>query len=113
MVTREEIEKVCKEAFEEAAMGLSVPDLSPGKNIASDLDIDSIHVLEAMIIIEDNLHVMLDAEEFQSATTVGDLYDLIEFKIIQTAKIDKFMEEAGDNEFAKLSPIILRVLLYK
>ena len=105
MVTREEIEKVCKEAFEEAAMGLSVPDLSPGKNIASDLDIDSIHVLEAMIIIEDNLHVMLDAEEFQSATTVGDLYDLIEFKIIQTAKIDKFMEEAGDNEFAKSKAI--------
>jgi len=105
MVTREEIEKACKEAFEEAAMGLSVPDLSPGKNIASDLDIDSIHVLEAMIIIEDNLHVMLDAEEFQSATTVGDLYDLIEFKIIQTAKIDKFMEEAGDNEFAKSKAI--------
>ena len=105
MVTREEIEKVCKAAFEEAAMGLSVPDLSPEKNIASDLDIDSIHVLEAMIIIEDNLHVRLDAEEFQRATTVGDLYDLIEFKIKQTAKVDKFLEEAGDNEFAKSKAI--------
>ena len=101
MITREEIEKVCKEAFEEAAMGLYTVELTPEKNIASDLDIDSIHVLEAMIIIEDNLHVMLDAEEFQRATTVGDLYDLIEFKIKQTAKVDKFLEEAGDNEFTK------------
>ena len=101
MITREEVEKVCKDAFEEAAMGLYTVDLTPEKNIASDLDIDSIHVLEAMIIIEDNLHVMLDAEEFQRATTVGDLYDLIEFKIKQTAKIDKFLEEAGDNEFAQ------------
>ena len=105
MVTREEIEQTCKEAFEEAATGLSFPELTPEKNIASDLDIDSIHVLEAMIIIEDNLDVMLDAEEFQSATTVSDLYDLIEFKIKQKSKIDKFLEEAGDNESAKTRAI--------
>tara|TARA_B100000586_G_C19868835_1_gene325926 strand:+ start:263 stop:631 length:369 start_codon:yes stop_codon:yes gene_type:complete len=101
MVTREEIEKICKEAFEEASMGLSIPEISPEKNIAQDLDIDSIHVLETMIIIEDNLDVMLDAEEFQKATTIGDLYDLIEFKIKQKSKIDKFLEEAGDDEFAQ------------
>ena len=105
MITREEIEKVCKEAFEESAMGLSVPDISPEKNIATDLDIVSIHVIEAMIIIEDKLKVMLDAEEFQSATTISDLYDIIEFKIKQTAKVDKFLEDAGDNEYAKSKAI--------
>ena len=35
MITREEIEKVCKEAFEEAAMGLYTVELTPEKNIAS------------------------------------------------------------------------------
>ena len=33
-----------------------------------------------MIIIEDNFNIALDAEEFQKATTISDLYDLVEKK---------------------------------
>ena len=55
-----------------------------------------------MIIIEDKLEgIMLDAEEFQNAITIGDLYDLIGIKIKQKIEIDKLYEEVGDNEFAK------------
>jgi len=101
MLTRKEISKICHESFVEAAIGLNVPELSPEKQIASDLDIDSIHVLEAMIIIEDKIDIMLDAEEFQSAITIGDLYDLIGIKIKQKIEIDKLFEEAGDEESAR------------
>lgn len=101
MVTREEIEQTCKDAFDEAGMGLSFPEITPEKNIAQDLDIDSIHILETMIIIEDEFEIMLDAEEFQKASTVKDLYDLVEIKIMQAAKIKKLEEEAGDDEKAR------------
>ena len=102
MKTRKEIAKLCHDSFVEAAIGLDVPTLSPEKQIASDLDIDSIHVLEAMIIIEDKLEgIMLDAEEFQNAITVGDLYNLIGIKIKQQIEIEKLYKEVGDNEFAK------------
>jgi len=102
MKTRKEIAKICHDSFVEAAIGLDVPTLSPEKQIASDLDIDSIHVLEAMIIIEDKLEgIMLDAEEFQNAITVGDLYNLIGIKIKQQIEIEKLYKEVGDNEFAK------------
>ena len=102
MLTRKDIAKICHDSFVEAAIGLDVPKLSPEKQIASDLDIDSIHVLEAMIIIEDKLEgIMLDAEEFQNAITIGDLYDLIGIKIKQKIEIDKLYEEVGDNELAK------------
>jgi len=102
MKTRKEIAKICHDSFVEAAIGLDVPTLTPEKQIASDLDIDSIHVLEAMIIIEDKLEgIMLDAEEFQNAITIGDLYNLIGIKIKQQIEIEKLQKEAGDNEFAK------------
>ena len=48
--------------------------------ITLDLEIDSIHILETMIIIEDTFNIMLDAEEFQKATTISDLYDMVERK---------------------------------
>ena len=54
-----------------------------------------------MIIIEDKIDIMLDAEEFQSAITIGDLYDLIGIKIKQKIEIDKLFEEAGDDESAR------------
>ena len=101
MVTREEIEQKCKDAFDEAGMGLSFPEITPEKNIAQDLDIDSIHILETMILIEDEFDIMLDAEEFQKATTVRDLYDLVEVKIKQGAKIKELEKEAGDDEKAR------------
>jgi acyl carrier protein len=102
MKTRKEIAKICHDSFVEAAIGLDVPTLSPEKQIASDLDIDSIHVLEAMIIIEDKLEgIMLDAEEFQNAITIGDLYNLIGIKIKQQIEIEKLYKEVSDNEFAK------------
>ena len=101
MVTREEIEQKCKDAFDEAGMGLSFPEITPEKNIAQDLDIDSIHILETMILIEDEFDIMLDAEEFQKATTVRDLYDLVEIKIKQGAKIKELEKEAGDDEKAR------------
>ena len=101
MVTREEIDQKCKDAFDEAGMGLSFPEITPEKNIAQDLDIDSIHILETMILIEDEFDIMLDAEEFQKATTVRDLYDLVEVKIKQGAKIKELEKEAGDDEKAR------------
>ena len=101
MVTREEIEQKCKDAFDEAGMGLSFPEITQEKNIAQDLDIDSIHILETMILIEDEFDIMLDAEEFQKATTVRNLYDLVEVKIKQGAKIKELEKEAGDDEKAR------------
>ena len=101
MGTREEIEQKCNDAFDEAGMGLSFPEITPEKNIAQDLDIDSIHILETMILIEDEFDIMLDAEEFQKATTVRDLYDLVEVKIKQGAKIKELEKEAGDDEKAR------------
>lgn len=78
--TREEIEEKCKSAFEEAAAGIEFPEIKPDSKIALDLEIDSIHILETMILIEDNFNIALDAEEFQKATTISDLYDLVEKK---------------------------------
>ena len=78
---RSEIEKICKECFEEAGQGLNIPEIKPERRIALDLEIDSIHILETMIMIEDELGIQLDAEDFQSATTIKDLYDLVERKV--------------------------------
>ena len=78
--TREEVEEKCKSAFEEAAAGIDFPEIKPDSKIALDLEIDSIHILETMIIIEDTFNIALDAEEFQKATTISDLYDMVERK---------------------------------
>lgn len=78
---RSEIEKICKACFEEAGQGLSIPEIKPESRIALDLEIDSIHILETMIMIEDELGIQLDAEDFQSATTIKELYDLVERKV--------------------------------
>ena len=80
MYTRQEIEDGCKQAFEQAAAGLDFPEIKEDSKIALDLEIDSIHILETMIIIEDNFNIALDTEEFQKATTIKDLYDLVEAK---------------------------------
>ena len=45
--------------------GIEFPEIKPDSKIALDLEIDSIHILETMIIIEDNFNIALDAEEFQ------------------------------------------------
>ena len=80
-MNRSEIEKICKACFEEAGEGLNIPEIKPESRIALDLEIDSIHILETMIMIEDELGIQLDAEDFQSATTIKDLYDLVERKV--------------------------------
>ena len=45
--------------------------------------------------------VFKESEEFQKATTVRDLYDLVEVKIKQGAKIKELEKEAGDDEKAR------------
>lgn len=80
-MTKDEIEKICKACFEEAGEGLDIPEIKPESRIALDLEIDSIHILETMIMIEDELDIALDAEDFQTATTIQELYDLVEQKV--------------------------------
>ena len=50
MYTRQEIEDGCKQAFEQAAAGLDFPEIKEDSKIALDLEIDSIHILETMIL---------------------------------------------------------------
>ncbi|WP_243708362.1 acyl carrier protein [Actinomadura sp. GC306] len=64
------------EIIEDVA-GVPRDEITPGKHLMQDLDVDSLGVVEIGAAIFDRFEVEIDDEELKDIRTVGDITDLI------------------------------------
>lgn len=78
METNEIIEKVNKLLREEFELD---GELLPSSRLKEDLDIDSLDVVDVVVIVHDNFGFKLTQEELKKMKTLQNLYDCIEANI--------------------------------
>lgn len=80
MITQSEIiERV--NAFFVEEFELSEDLLEPEATLRKDLGIDSLDVVDVIVLVDREFGVKITTEELKSLVTLGDLYDFIESKL--------------------------------
>ncbi|HIV56908.1 MAG TPA: acyl carrier protein [Candidatus Stackebrandtia faecavium] len=77
MSSRKEIIEGLAEILEEVA-GVDPADATEEKNIADDLDVDSLSMVEVVVAAEEKFSVKIPDDDVQSLKTVGDAVTYIE-----------------------------------
>ena len=77
MSSRKEITEGLAEILEEVA-GVDPADATEDKNIADDLDVDSLSMVEVVVAAEEKFSVKIPDDDVQSLKTVGDAVSYIE-----------------------------------
>jgi acyl carrier protein len=65
----------------EADTGETYPDLSDGKNLRTDLSLDSVDVVSIVSQVERRFRIRLSQQDLEKLVTVGDVLDLLECKL--------------------------------
>ena len=55
--------------------------IEPNANLIKDLGIDSLDVVDIVVIVEQEFGVKIKGEEFKDVITLGNFYDFVEKKI--------------------------------
>jgi len=79
MERKEIIEKVNHFLVEDIELEEEV--IKPEAHLINDLAIDSLDIVDIIVLIEDNFGVKIKGEELAGVTTLGEFYDYIEKKI--------------------------------
>ena len=79
-MNRETIRQTLVELLD-ADTGVLHQDLSDGKNLRTDLGLDSVDLVSMISQVERRFRIRLSQEEMQTLTTVGSVLDLLQAKI--------------------------------
>jgi acyl carrier protein len=69
----------------EADKGEKYPELADSMNLRDDLALDSLDVVSIVSQVERRFRIRLTHEELQALTTVGDVLNLLETKVVASA----------------------------
>jgi acyl carrier protein len=84
MADREMIRRTLIELLE-ADKGEKYPELADSMNLRDDLALDSLDVVSIVSQVERRFRIRLTHEELQALTTVGDVLNLLETKVVASA----------------------------
>jgi acyl carrier protein len=84
MADRELIRRTLIELLE-ADKGEKYPELTDSMNLRDDLALDSLDVVSIVSQVERRFRIRLTHEELQALTTVGDVLNLLETKVVGSA----------------------------
>jgi acyl carrier protein len=84
MADREMIRRTLIELLE-ADKGEKYPELTDSMNLRDDLALDSLDVVSIVSQVERRFRIRLTHEELQALTTVGDVLNLLETKVVASA----------------------------
>jgi acyl carrier protein len=73
----------------EADIGEKFTDLSDEKNLRTDLSLDSVDVVSVVSQIERRFRIRLSQQDLEKLVTVGDMLDLLQSKLAETAAATK------------------------
>jgi len=79
MERKEIIEKVNHFLIEDIELEEDV--IKPEAHLVNDLAIDSLDIVDIIVLIEDNFGIKIKGEELAGVTTLGAFYDYIEAKL--------------------------------
>jgi acyl carrier protein len=69
----------------EADIGEKFTDLADGKNLREELGLDSVDVVSVISQVERRFRIRMSQQELEKLVTVGDVLDLLQSKIAETA----------------------------
>ena len=84
MADREMIRRTLIELLE-PDKGEKYPELTDSMNLRDDLALDSLDVVSIVSQVERRFRIRLTHEELQALTTVGDVLNLLETKVVASA----------------------------
>ncbi len=79
-MNREEIIETTKE-FLSSEFEVDKSKILPENNLKETLDLDSLDYVDLVVVIEENFHFKVTAEDFKDIVSFNDFYDLVERKV--------------------------------